>query len=137
MSTFFQSPVAPTRMAPWKKATVVTFAMTGFISNLVEIICYVDLFRYIYNHNKMAIGLLDMSTIKRRNQVNAVSLIGLFGGWLLEVWYILFVIILFLLFEASWVHEMVAIVKYYEFYFIPLIQIQTSAPIMGFIDKTK
>ena len=124
-------------MAPLRKASVITFAMAGFISNLVEIICYVYLFQYIYKHNKNAIGMLDMLTIKRRNQVNAVSLFGLFGGWLLEVWYILFVILLFLLFEASWVHEMVAIVKYYEFYFIPLIQIQTSAPIKSYIEKTK
>jgi len=72
--------------------------------------------------------LLKTSILKQRKQANAVSLTGLFGGWLMEVWYIVFVLLLTLFIEGHWVHEMAAIVKFYEFYFIPLIQIQTSAP---------
>ena len=114
------------------------FSVHGTVLSIVEITCYLILYHHIYSHNvDIASKLLDASVIKKRNQQNAVSLTGLFAGWLMEVWYIVLVGIFSTIFENNWIYEMSAFFKVYVYYLIPLVQIHTSAPLRKLSFKIK
>ena len=72
---------------------------------------------------------------RMRQRVNAISLTGLVATWLMEVWYILFVGFFSIFFRMNFVREVWSIIKYYEFYFIPLVQIHTSPPIKRYLSS--
>jgi hypothetical protein len=112
------------------------YAIEGFIFNLTEICSYFVLFHYIANHNnKTASHLLSSSVIKARNRTSAVSLLGLFLTWIMEFWYLLLVAALLVVFESHLVIEASAILKYFEYYLIPLVQIYSSQPIKRYLLK--
>ena len=101
----------------------------------IEITSYIILYYHIscHNNNKSIQQILDQKTLKIRNRSNAISLTGLFVTWAMEVWYILLVSLVSLVInDANWFREVAALIKCYEFYFIPLVQIYTSAPIKRF-----
>jgi hypothetical protein len=107
--------------------------LVGLGYTTVEISSYVILFYFIAKHdNKTAIGVLHQSVIKKRNRVNAISLTGLVTGWLMEVWYIFLVGFLSLVMDRNVLREVSAVLKYYEFYLIPLVQVHTSDPLKKF-----
>ena len=111
------------------------FFCLGICLTAIEITSYIVLYSYIscHNNNKSIQQILDQKTLKNRNHSNAISLTGLFISWAWEVWYILLVSIISLLInDANWFRELATLIKCYEFYFIPLVQIYTSAPIKRF-----
>jgi hypothetical protein len=49
--------------------------------------CYIIFFHYVtYHNNNIAINVLKPSVIKQRNNTNAISMLGLFASWLMEIW---------------------------------------------------
>ena len=118
-----------------RRAIVILYAIVGFSYTMVEIISYIFLYYYItfHNNNAIANGVLDASVIRMRNRANAISLTGLFAGWLMEVWYIVFVGFLSATLDSNLVREVSTVLKYYEFYLIPLVQIHSSPPIKRFM----
>ena len=80
--------------------------MHGSILTVIEISCYLILYHHIYIHNKTTAEkkLLDSSIIRKRNQDNTVSLTGLFLTFLMEVWYIVLVGILSIVFQNDWIY---------------------------------
>jgi hypothetical protein len=99
----------------------------------VEISSYIILFCYISQHdNNIAKNVLKPSVIKSRNRANAVNLTGLVLGWLMEVWYIFLVGVLSFIMDQNAFREVSALLKYYEFYLILLVQIHTSPALKKF-----
>ena len=95
---------------------------------MIEITCYFILYHHIYSHDvNIAALVLDSSVIRKRHQVNAVSLTGLFAGWLMEVWYVVFVGIIAILFKNDSLYEMSTFCKVYAYYLVPIVQVSTSA----------
>jgi hypothetical protein len=73
--------------------------------------------------------ILKQSDINARNRSNAISLLGLVTGWLMEVSYLFAVGVLHLVLDRNSVREISSTLKYFEFYFIPLVQIYSSKPL--------
>ena len=121
----------------FKKLNIVMFAVVGVALNVVEILSYAVLFCHIGRHNEAAADILDATTVKNRRRVNAVSLVGLFAGWVMEFWYLALLALLFLVLESNWILQLSAILKLFEFYFIPLVQLNSSAPLKRFVDQRK
>ena len=110
------------------------FSLVGVVYTTIEIISYTIIFHYIRNHNNNnTVGIIDPSIVKMRNRINAISLSGLFAGWLMEVWYIVLVGFLSLMFDSKLLREVSTVLKYYEYYLIPLVQIHSSPPIRKFM----
>jgi hypothetical protein len=107
--------------------------LIGLGHTIIEISSYFILFHYIVQHdNKTAIGVLHQSVIKKRNRVNAINLTGLVMGWLMEVWYIILVGIFSLFIESKVLREISLVLKQFEFYLFPLVQVHTSDPLKKF-----
>jgi hypothetical protein len=71
-----------------------------------------------------------------RNRANAISLTGLFATWCLEICYIIFGGLLSIVVtDSNFIREFVSALIPFEYYFIPLVQIYTSAPIRKFLSK--
>ena len=114
------------------------FSVNAFIHSAVEILSYIILFHYISQHdNNIAKTVLKPSVIKSRNKANAVNLTGLILGWLMEVWYIILVGIVSLFMDRNVFRELSGILKFYEFYLIPLVQVHTSGPLKKFMTNSK
>ena len=110
------------------------FSLVGVVYTTIEILSYTIIFHYIRNHNNNnTVGIIDPSIVKMRNRINAISLSGLFAGWLMEVWYIVLVGFLSLMFDSKLLREVSTVLKYYEYYLIPLVQIHSSPPIRKFM----
>ena len=119
----------------WTSWFATIFFFLGICLTATEITSYIVLYYHIscHNNNKTIQQILDKNTIKNRNRTNAISLTGMFLSWAWEVWYLLLVgIISLVINDANWFRELATLIKCYEFYFIPLVQIYTSAPIKRF-----
>ena len=136
----------------WTSWFATVFFFLGIGLTTIEITSYIVLYYHIscHNNNKTIQQILDKNTIKNRNRTNAISLTGMFLSWAWEVWYLLLVgivrylksdwlaygyltgIISLVINDANWFRELATLIKCYEFYFIPLVQIYTSAPIRRF-----
>ena len=119
----------------WTSWFATVFFFLGIGLTTIEITSYIVLYYHIscHNNNKTIQQILDKNTIKNRNRTNAISLTGMFLSWAWEVWYLLLVgIISLVINDANWFRELATLIKCYEFYFIPLVQIYTSAPIKRF-----
>ena len=100
-------------------------------------VCYAIFFHYVtYHNNNIAATILQPAVIKQRNNANAISMLGLFASWLMEIWYLFFVGLLASKFEIGFLREVAATLKDFDFTFIPLIQILTSFPIRKFLLTT-
>jgi hypothetical protein len=109
------------------------WSLIGLGHTTVQIASYFILFHYIVQHdNKTAIGVLQQSVIKKRNRVNAISLTGLVMGWLMKVWFIILVGILSLIIDSYVLREVSTVLKQFEFYLVPLVQVHTSDPMKKF-----
>ena len=114
------------------------FSLVGVVYTTIEILSYTIIFHYIRNHNNNnTVGIIDPSIVKMRNRINAISLSGLFAGWLMEVWYIVLVGFLSLMFDSKLLREVSTVLKYYEYYLIPLVQIHSSPPIRKFMSTSQ
>jgi len=102
--------------------------------NMIELISYLVLFRYLYNHdNQVAITILKPDVIKLRNSKNAISLVGQITTWLLESSY--FILLMFYLrFNYNErTREIASICKLLEFTLIPIAQVSTSSPLRKYL----
>ena len=103
-----------------KDTLIFWFSVHGSILTVIEISCYLILYHHIYIHNKTTAEkkLLDSSIIRKRNQDNTVSLTGLFLTFLMEVWYIVLVGILSIVFQNDCIYAASAFVMAYERVFV-------------------
>jgi hypothetical protein len=107
--------------------------MIGLAQTIVEISSYLILYQYLSSHNNKNMGqILKQSEINARNKVNAISLMGLVMGWFMEFWYVFLVGVLGYVFEKNLLREVSSVLKYFEFFLVPLVQIHTSAPLKKF-----
>lgn len=116
------------------------FCLLNLITIFIDkVTSYIVLFRYIWKHNnKTATNILDTKAINLRNRANAISLTGLFATWGLEVCYFICGGLLSIVVtDSNFIREFVAALIPFEYYFIPLVQIYTSAPIKNLNQKTK
>ena len=117
-------------------SVILFYAIIGSFYTVVEILAYIYLYSHISAHNiQIGVEMLDVSVIKQRNKVNAASLTGLIACWLMEVFHIVFVGFLTLLFENNSVREFSALFKYFQFYLIPFVEVHTSPAIQRFISS--
>jgi len=118
----------PSSILSSRKEIMIIIAVLGIILTVMEMCCYIIFFHHLTNHNKnIAAPILNPSVIKRRNEANAVSMLGLFACWLLDVWYMVLAGILATEFEMDLVKEVSATFKDFDFVWIPLLQIMTSS----------
>jgi hypothetical protein len=117
-----------------KKTILLYFTILGFAHQVIEIASYAILFHYIasHNNNNAMNQILKQSDIKARNRSNAISLLVLITGWMMEISYLIAVGVLSFVMDRNTVREISSILKYYEFYLIPLVQIYTSTPLKQF-----
>ena len=105
----------------------------GGVFTLSESLFYVSFFHFLFLHNNnIAASVLHPAVVKHRNRTNAISMLGLFFTWILEIWYLVLV--------AIWpkqgsVREVGSLFKMSDFCLIPLVQIITSAPMKKFIHQ--
>jgi hypothetical protein len=97
-------------------------------------VCYLVLFNHIYHHNKnIGANVLRPEVIHQRNRKNAITMVGQFCSWILELSY--FFLLIF--FASRLYHdqrrEIASIIKLSEFSFIPLVQILTTSSMTQFI----
>ena len=118
----------------YRKTIYLIYAAIGFSFNLVEISSYIILYHFISVHNNQNVNtILEPSVIRIRNRSNAISLTGLFAGWMMEVWYVILLGFLTQILDSTFLREVSTVLKYYEFYLIPLVEIHSSPPIKRFI----
>ena len=115
------------------KMIFLLYAIIGFIFNMVEICSYIILYHFVTSQNNNVERILDPSVIRIRNRANAISLTGLFAGWLMEFWYVILLGFLSPIFDSNILREVSTVLKYFEFFFIPLVQINSSPPIKRFM----
>ena len=116
--------------ADQRSGVLLAISCTGITLNLIEMLCYGVFFHYVtYHNNNIASAILQQSVIKQRNNTNAISMLGLFASWLLEIWYIFFVGLLAFEFDISFLREVAAALKDFDFILIPIFQTLTSVPI--------
>ena len=85
------------------------------------------------NHNNnIAANILRREVIKQRNRTNAITMVGLFLTWLMELSYYSLVVILMTLGYDGHSREIATIIKMFEFSLVPLVQIMTSPPLRRF-----
>ena len=104
----------------------------------LEFSSYLVFFLHVHNHNnKVAAAILNSSTIKQRNRTNAISMMGLFLTWILEVCYITVTGIVVTVYKQEWFREYSAILRDFDFVVVPLIQILTTPPIKRFKEESE
>ena len=103
---------------------------------LLEVSSYLIFFHYISKHNKtIAANVLKPSVIKQRNRANAVSMYGQLAGWVMEIWYAVLIVMLSTFYDTDTLREIASLIKDFEFVFIPLVEVQTSSPIIKFLSQ--
>ena len=108
------------------------------IMTLVECLCCLVYFHYIYHHdNHVAASVISQKTLTSRNKTNAISMVGQAISLVAEFWYIILIGVFSTMVEFSLLREVAVIVKIADFCIIPLIHILTSAPIKMFIKQGK
>ena len=118
----------------FRKAILIGISSIGVTFNVIEMFCYAIFFHYVtYHNNFVASAILQQSVIKQRNNTNAISMLGLFISWVMEMWYILIVGLLSTKFEVGYLREVAATLKDFDFILIPFFQIITSVPMRKFI----
>ena len=108
-------------------------SIIGASLTIVEFGCYIISFSHIFHHdNYIAVTVLNQTIIKNRNRTNAVSLVGLFISWLLQVVYVVISGFVATMLDHVWLREYTSLLRIVEFAFIPWIQIHTSPPLKQF-----
>ena len=117
-----------------KKMVITAIAGAGLMFTIQEILSYAILFHHIsYHNNNIAANVLSATVIKQRNRTNAISFVGQFLGWVMEVWYVILVGLLSAVYNMESVREISSLLKDLEFVLIPLVEVYTSFPITKFI----
>ena len=117
-----------------KKMVITAIAGAGLMFTIQEILSYTILFHHIsYHNNIIAANVLSATVIKQRNRTNAISFVGQFLGWVMEVWYVILVGLLSAVYNMESVREISSLLKDLEFVLIPLVEVYISFPITKFI----
>ena len=134
-----KEPMSETPMSLSTKQSFITgFSSIGIIYTMLEIISYAILFYHMNQHNnKVASSVVKPSVVKQRNKSNAVSMVGQFAGWVMEIWYVLLIGLLSGFYNMEKMREFSSLVKDLEFVLIPLVEIYTSLPIRNFISNNQ
>ncbi len=119
----------------WKNSILFFFSLLGAVLTLIEIMSYLILYHHLWNHNnKIVVGVVDANVIKMRNRANAISITGLFAGWIMEIWYLVLAgFLLFIVKDNTSIRQVISCVRMYEFFLIPLVQVYTSPPMKKFM----
>ena len=71
----------------WNRYVVKLLVIIGAVFTLTESSFYFAFFVYLFNHNNnIAATVLQPSVVKHRNRTNAISMLGLFITWIIEIW---------------------------------------------------
>jgi hypothetical protein len=118
----------------WKIPIIKGLSLFAAANQVLEFFCYAVMFYVIIKHdNTEAVKIVKPSVIKQRNQTNAVTLTGQFSCFLIEIWYIVFVGLLAVPKNITYLREWAAMIKTLEFFLLPFIMITTSAPLRNFL----
>ena len=96
----------------------------------------IDLF-LIRHDNTVAIIVLEPDVIKKRNRRNAISMVGQLAGWIMEVWHLVLIGFLTPIFMLDSLRNTSSLLKNFEFFLIPLVQIWSSAPIKRYLFRNR
>jgi len=119
-----------------RKDIAVLFSGIGVMVIALELSCYIIFFHHIRHHNNtVATAVLSQSVLKQRNRTNAISMLGLFITFILEVCFVILVGIISTVFDQEWFREYPSALKGFDFALVPWIQILTSSPIKQFRQK--
>ena len=120
--------------SPILRANFIIVLAIFSICNIIELVCYLVLFHYIYHHNK-SIGaiVLRPELIHQRNRKNAITMVGQFCSWILELSYFFLLIFFATRLYHDQRREIASIIKLSEFSFIPLVQIITTSSMTQFV----
>jgi hypothetical protein len=117
-----------------QKKIVQTCFVFGGIFTTMELLCYLIYFWYIYNHdNKVAALVISKNTLKSRNKINAISMVGQVVSWIIKIWYFVLVGLLTAIFPIDLLREVSVLIKASSYFLIPFVQVLTSAPIMRYV----
>ena len=114
------------------KERKVEFIATGIGTLLValDFVCSAISFSHIYHHdNYVAVTVVSQSVVKQRNKTNAISMVGLFVTWFLQVGHIIASGFIVFMFDMVWLREYTSLSRIVDFVLIPWIQIRTSTPL--------
>ena len=75
--------------------------------------------------------------IKKRNRRNAISMVGQLAGWIMEVWHLVLIGFLTPIFMLDSLRNTSSLLKNFEFFLIPLVQIWSSAPIKRYLFRNR
>ena len=120
----------------FRKSMVRLCFVFGGILTIIELCCYLAYFQYIYNHdNKVAAMVISQTMIRIRNKTNAISMVGQVTSWVMEIWYAVLIVMLSTFYDTDTLREIASLIKDFEFVFIPLVEVQTSSPIIKFLSQ--
>jgi hypothetical protein len=121
-----------------RERSLMLIFVIGIFLTVIEMLCYIVFFLHVTAHNnRIAATVLQPCVIKQRNRTNAISMLGLFATWFLQMCYIIGNGLLISLFEEEWIREYSTLLKDFKFVWIPWIEIVTSAPINRFRSYSK
>ena len=120
----------------WRKFWILFCSLIGLIFISIELTCYIIIFQHISVHNNTVMSeILDQNIIKKRNQVNAISLTGLFTCWSMLFFHLIVAGFFSYISGNKWNREMSTILRYFEYVLVPYIQIRTSPPIKRYLSN--
>ena len=79
--------------------------------------------------------IVKKEVVRQRNQNTAISMVGLFATWVLEMAYNIWLALFVWLGYSQQLRELLTIVKMAEFVIMPIIEILTSPPLRKFVFK--
>lgn len=122
-----------------KEGLKIAIPTTAIVLTVAEMCSYCYLFYYVWKHdNKEAARLLSENIIRKRNRANALSLMGNFSTWLVNMIYVIgagFVPVLFS--NSVSVKEVTSFLKFFDYLVVPFVQIKTSPPLRRFVESKK
>ena len=109
--------------------------LVSLICVVTELACYILFFRQVYYHNKgmLSRNILTKGEVKRRRQVNAITFLGQFYGFIAES--VLYFGMMFTLQESSDIAYRVGIVLIFwlEFGVVSVVEVITSENLRNFL----
>ena len=116
-----------------RKFFILLFTGSGVVYSVIEFCCYIIFFVHVAHHdNNIAVVVLHKETIRQRNHTNAITMMGLFLTWLMELSYLGWNVVAFATGFSEQTREFLTIIKMFEFSLVPLVQIKTSPPLRKF-----
>ena len=114
-----------------RQKNVLFFSIFGATLTVIEMSSYIIFYRFLWKQDNSLSGrVLSEKVVKMRKKNNAVSITGLFATWVMEITYLGFAsFVSFMVREQEFMRDVVGCIKYFDYYFIPLVQIYTSPPI--------